>query len=336
MNTPYKVFVTDYAWPALNEELAILEPVGASLEYVSNYARETLLECAATADAIMTCWHPVPEEALRAASRCKVVNRYGIGLDNIPVALATELGMLVTNVPDFCLDELTDQVMAYILAFARQLPALDANVKAGRWKRETDFPIHRLRGQTLGLVGFGNTARRLAPKAAALGLEILAFTPRLQEAQLLPGVARAASLHDLLRQSDYVSIHAPLHPETERLFNAQAFKAMKKSAVLINTARGAIVDEDALQAALAAGDIAGVALDVRVAEPPSQPAPWQAHPHVLMTPHSAFYSEEALQELARKGAQNVADALCNRIPKYLVNPAVLERDNCRLDRSACG
>ncbi len=330
MDTSFKVFVTDIVWPSLEEELKVLEPAGAILEYVPDYSREVLLDCVAEADAILTCWNQVPEEALYAAPRCKVIGRYGIGVDNIPVALATELGMLVTNVPDFCLDELTDQVMSYILAFARQLPELDARVKSGIWDRTTDFPIRRLRGQVLGLIGFGNTARALVPKAMAFGLQVLVYSPRTRTAQLPPGLVLASSLEELLSQSDYVSIHAPLTAETRNLLNAQAFRTMKESAVLINTARGPIVDETALQEALTKHEIAGAALDVLCHEPPDQPLPWQGHPHVLMTPHSAFYSLESLKELARKGAENVRLALQGKTPPYIINPEVMSSAQCRV------
>ncbi len=330
MNTSFKVFVTDIVWPSLAEELSVLEPVGAVLEYMPVYAPEMLLDCVADADAILTCWNQVPAEALYAAPKCKVIGRYGIGVDNIPVALATDLGMLVTNVPDFCLDELTDQVMAYILACARQLPELDARVKAGTWDRTTDFPIRRLRGQVLGLIGFGNTARALVPKAQAFGLQVLVYTPRLKAARLPSGVALAASLDELLSCADYVSVHTPLTPETHNLIDARAFRIMKARAILINTARGPIVDETALHEALSQREIAGAALDVLCHEPPDQPIPWRDHPNVLLTPHSAFYSLESLRELARKGAENVALVLQGKAPAHVVNPEVMSSAHCRV------
>ncbi len=333
MDTLFKVFVTDIVWPTLEEELQVLEPVGAVLEYMPAYSQEVLLERVTEADAILTCWHQIPEAALHAAHKCKVIGRYGIGVDNIPVALATELGILVTNVPDFCLDELTDQVMAYVLAFARQLPVLDARVKSGQWDRTTDFPIRRLRGQVLGLIGFGHTARTLVPKAQAFGLQVQVYTPRLQANRLPPDVTQATSLEELLARADYVSIHTPLTAETRGLLGARAFRTMKSSAVLINTARGPIVDEAALHEALNRNEIAGAALDVLCHEPPVKPIPWRMHPNVLLTPHSAFYSLEALQELARKGARNVSLVLQGKLPSHLVNPEVLTRPCCRVPRT---
>lgn len=328
--TPLKVFVTDFAWPSLERELAVLEPLGAYLEWLPEYSHLSLLEAVSTADAILTCWAQVPEDALHAAQKCKVIGRYGIGLDNIPVELATDLGILVTNVPQFCQDELSDQVLGYVLAQARQISVLNNRVKSGEWDRSTFLPMRRLRGQTLGLVGFGSSAKALVPKATALGLRILAHTPRLRERDLLPGVELAPSIQDLLQQSDYVSLHAPLTHETHNLIDREAFDCMKASAVLINTSRGGLVDEMALQEALENKTIAGACLDVLVEEPPSGVLPWSKNPNVLLTPHSAFLSEESLQELACKGATNVAQVLSGQRPMNLVNPEVLDRMNCRL------
>ena len=333
MNIPFKVFVTDFVWPSLDVELSVLKPVGAYLEWLPEYTEENLLDAVSSADAILTCWNQVPEAALHTAAHCRVVGRYGIGLDNIPVELATKLGILVTNVPQFCQDELSDQVMAFILAHARQITVLNDRVKAGLWDRVTDPPMHRLRGQTLGLVGFGSSARALVPKAAAFGLRILAYTPRLQQNQLLPGVELAPSLQELLKQADYVSLHAPSTQETFQLIDAAALRCMKNSAVLINISRGSLVDEEALREALGNNDIGGAGLDVLVTEPPIGPIPWCDHPNVMMTPHSAFLSEESLQELAYKGAENVAQVLLGQRPANLVNPEVLDQDNCRLHLS---
>ncbi len=330
METLFKVFVTDIVWPSLEEELKTLEPIGAILEYIPSYSPQMLLDSVADADAILTCWNQIPEAALQVASKCKVIGRYGIGVDNIPVKLATKLGMFVTNVPDFCLDELSDQVMAYVLAFARQLLELDGRVKSGVWDRETEFPIRRLRGQVLGLVGFGHTARAVVPKAKAFGLKLLVHTPRLHSSQLPEGVTLASSLDELLACSDYVSIHAPLTEETEGLMGAKSFRTMKKSAILINTSRGPIIDEKALNAALENQEIAGAAIDVLSVEPPVQPIPWRNQPNVLLTPHSAFYSRESLKELARKGAENVSLVLQGKRPTHLVNPEVIATPQCRV------
>ena len=329
MSPQFKVYVTDIGWPSLAAELEVLDPLNAVLEIAPDCTDQQMAEYARDADALMTCWRTIPPDVVSAAEQCRVICRYGIGLDNIPVALATELGIVVANVPDFCLDELTDQVMAGILALSRQLPALDASVKRGKWSRDTAVPLRQLRGQTLGLLGFGNTARNLVPKAQAFGLNVLAYTPRLAATDLPAGVGLAPSFRDLLETADWLSIHAPLTSETAGLFDDRAFAAMKDSAVLINTSRGAIIDEPALNRALMSGSIAGAVLDVLTTEPPAD-IPWRDHPNVLMTPHSAFLSEESLRTLATRTAQNVASVLMGRVPDSVVNPEVLDRDNCRI------
>lgn len=330
MSPQFKVYVTDIGWPSLAAELEVLDPLDAVLEIAPDCTDTQMVEYVRDADAIMTCWRTIPPDVVAAAEQCRVITRYGIGLDNIPVDLATELGILVVNVPDFCLDELTDQVMAGILALNRQLPALDASVKRGEWSRDTAVPLRLLRGQTLGLLGFGNTARHLVPKAQVFGLHVVAYTPRLRATDLPEGVVPALSFAELLERSDWLSIHAPLTSETEGLFDDQAFKTMKDTAVLINTSRGAIIDEPALNRALMSGSIAGAVLDVLTTEPPAADIPWRDHPNVIMTPHSAFLSAESLQTLATRTAQNVASVLLGRVPVSVVNPEVLERDNCRM------
>ncbi len=330
MSPQFKVYVTDIGWPSLAAELEVLDPLDAILEIAPGCSDKQMADHVQDADAIMTCWRTIPPEVVSAAEQCRVIARYGIGLDNIPVALATELGIVVANVPDFCLDELTDQVMAGILALSRQLPALDASVKRGEWTRNTAVPLRQLRGQTLGLLGFGNTARHLVPKAQAFGLKVLAYTPRLAAADLPDGVVLAQSFQNLLERSDWLSIHAPLTADTTGLFDDRAFATMKESAVLINTSRGAIIDEPALNRALTCGSIAGAVLDVLTTEPPASDIPWRNHPNVLMTPHSAFLSEESLQTLAARTAHNVASVLQGHVPDSVVNPEVLDQDNCRI------
>ncbi len=326
----YHVLITDYAWPSLDVERAVLAAVDAEPIVAETGAPEELLALAPQADAILTCWKPVPPAVLDAATHCVMVSRYGIGLDNIPVAHATKLGMVVTNVPDFCLEEVSDHVMALLLASARQLFPLTGATRQGRWERTTPQPIPRLRGKTLGLIGYGNIAHALVPKALGFGMRIIAFTPRLPADALSPFGEATNDLEYLLREADYVSIHAPLTDETRGLIDARALRLMKPTAVLINTARGAIIDEDALVQALREGWIAGAALDVLSQEPPPPDHPLLTLENVIITPHAAFYSETAIEELARKAAQNVVQVLQGRVPRSIVNPEVLEQENCRV------
>jgi D-3-phosphoglycerate dehydrogenase len=329
----FHVLVTDYAWPSLEIERRILGEVDAGLLVAERGDEAELLQLAPRADAILTCWKQVPVPVLEAAPRCLVVSRYGIGLDNIPVEQATRLGILVTNVPDFCLDEVSDHTMALLLACARRVVRFAGATRDGVWNLDAGRPMPRLRGQTLGLIGYGNIAQALIPKARGFGLQILAYTPRLRADALEPFGAVTNELEVLLNQADYVSIHAPLTDETRGLINAKTLRQMKPTAYLINTSRGAIIDEGALHQALVEGWIAGAALDVLAQEPPDPDNPLLRLDNAIITPHAAFYSETAIDELEAKAAGRVAQVLRGERPSNIVNPAVLQQDNCRLKSS---
>ncbi len=325
-----RILITDYAWPDLEIEKEVLSAVGGEIMVAGEGTPGEIIALAPQADAILTCWKDVPAEALEIAPNCSVVSRYGIGLDNIPIGRATELGMLVTNVPDFCLEEVSDHVMTLLLATARQLLPLARTPERSGWTRETPRPIPRVRGQTLGLIGFGNIARALVPKALGFGLRVVAFTPRLRSEDAPDGVEVTNDLGQMLSESDYVSIHCPLTEETAHIIDDAAIARMKSSALLINTSRGGVIDEEALIRALKEGRIAGAALDVTDPEPPAADNPLLSLENVIVTPHAAFYSVAATAELARKAAENVVTVLRGEVPRNLVNAEVLGRENCRL------
>ncbi|MBX3015338.1 MAG: C-terminal binding protein [Caldilineaceae bacterium] len=328
----FTVLVTDYAWPTLAIEQAIFDQVGATLLVAQSGDEAELVRLAPQADAILTCWKQVTPAVVDAAIRCRHISRYGVGLDNIAVARATEQGIVVTNVPDFCVEEVSDHAMALLLACARGIVGFAQTTQAGRWDNKGQGVLPRLRGQTLGLVGFGNSARALLPKAHGFGLRVIAYTPRIA-ADALSTPDRATQDFDLLlRESDYISIHAPLTEATRHLFNEQALRAMKPTAYLINTARGAIIDEAALFNALEQGWLAGAALDVLTQEPPVPTHPLLRRSDVFVTPHAAFYSGTATEELAHKAACHVAQTLRGEEPQQIVNPQVLTQANCRLLR----
>lgn len=324
------VLITDYAWPSLDRERAILEPLDINLLVAESGDEAELIALAPQADAILTCWQRVTSAVLDAATKCVHVSRYGVGLDNIAVDHATQLGIVVTNVPDFCVEEVSDHAMALLLACARQVVGFAGETRTGTWDNTAQGTLPRLRGQTLGLIGFGNSARALYPKAKGVGLRVIAYTPRLAPDTLpLPDIA-TTDLDLLLHESDYISLHAPLTPETQGLINATTLAKMKPSAYLINTARGALIDETALVAALHKGTIAGAALDVLSQEPPDPANPLLHLENVIVTPHAAFYSSAAIAELAEKAAHHVAQSLQGQRPDHVVNGMVLEQGNCRL------
>jgi len=321
---PLKVLETDYAWPDVEIERGILAQHGIELIVAGRAKNERteqeLAALAADCDGIMTNWAQVPESVIAAAQNCRIVARLGIGLDNIDVDYCTRRGIVVTNVPDYCLTEVAEHALALLLGLARKIGFYHHQTQSGGYDLSAGGPMFRLEGQTLGIVGLGAIGRRLAQKARGLGLEVIASSR--SQSDPMTGV-RWASLDEVFQQSDFVSLHVPLTPETKHLVNAERLARMKPTAYLINTARGGLVDHPALAAALAAGQLAGAALDVQDPEPPDVSVPPYNDPRVIVTPHAAFVSEESLRDLRRRTATQVADRLSGRVPAHVVNPEVL-------------
>lgn len=319
-NMHSKVLLTDYAWPDLTIEHEVLTSYGIELVVAPNNKLATLIDLAHDADAIMTNWADVPAQLIDAAPRCRIIARLGIGLDNIDVRDATQRGIPVTNVPDYCLTEVAEHTLALLLALARKIHVYVDNARAGRYDLPAGFPLRRIEGRTLGIIGFGKIGRRVAEKAACLGLKILAFNR--SEKELPRGVAWA-DFDDLLRSSDFVSLHLPVTPESRHMIGARQLALMKPTAFLINTARGGLVDHAALAGALANNRLAGAALDVQDREPPDLSQPPYNDPRVIVTPHAAFYSEESVAALRRRVANQVGQRLAGSRPENVVNPQVL-------------
>ncbi|MCC7354084.1 MAG: C-terminal binding protein [Anaerolineae bacterium] len=326
----YRVLVTDYVWPSLDMERETLARVDAELLVAPTGQEAELRALAPEADAILTCFKRVSAETIAAAPRCLVISRYGVGVDNMDVAAATAHGIVVTNVPDYCVDEVSDHTLALLLCAARRVMVYDRSVRDGAWDARIAMPIPRLRGLTLGIIGYGRIGRAVARKAAAFGLQILVSDPgtTAEEAER-EGVA-VADMDTLLREADFVTLHAPLTAATQNLLGEEAVRKMKPTAWLVNTARGGLVDTAALAAALREGRLGGAALDVLPQEPLPAGDPLRLLPNVILTPHVAFYSEGSLQELEAKAAEHVAQVLRGEVPTNVVNPAVLRQANLRL------
>ena len=316
----YSVLLTDYAWPDLEIERTILAEYDAELVVAPDREIGTLIHLARDADAIMTNWSDVPATLIDAAPRCRIIARLGIGLDNIDVRHATQRGIPVTNVPDYCLTEVAEHTMALLLALARKIGVFHANSRNGRYDLSAGFPLRRIEGQTLGIVGLGQIGRRVAEKAHSLGLNVIAFNR--SQPQPPPGVSWA-SFRDLLSQSDFVSLHVPLTDETRNMVGVRELALMKPTAFLINTARGGLIDHAALAEALTDCRVAGAALDVQDREPPDLSQPPYNDPRVIVTPHAAFYSTESVDELRRRVAHQVGVRLTGGRPENVVNPEVL-------------
>ena len=312
------IAVTDSPFPSLDPAKAALARIDPELRVANSASAEDILAVGRDADAILVTYAKLPGDLLRQLRRCKAIGRFGLGVDNIDIAAAAELGITVTYVPDYCMQEVSDHAMALLLALARKVPQSNALVQAGRWDMPAVVPIHRLAGRVLGLVGFGNIPRALAPKAKAFGLRVVAHDPNVSQQALAAVGVESMSFDRLLEISDFVSIHAPLLPVTRGLFNAEVFGKMKQGAYLINTARGPLVDEDALLAALDSAWLAGAALDVVAVEPLPKESRLIGRDNVILTPHTGFYSVEALDELQTKCAADVARVLSSETPVYPV------------------
>jgi D-3-phosphoglycerate dehydrogenase len=314
----FLIAVTDSPFPSLDPAKAALARVDPELRMAKSASAEDILAAARDADAILVTYAKLPGELLRQLTRCKAIGRFGLGVDNIDIPAAAALGISVTYVPDYCMQEVSDHAMALLLATARKVPLSNKLVQSGRWEVPPIVPIHRLSGRVLGLVGFGNIPRALAPKARAFGLRVVTHDPYVSPDVLSAAGVDGVSFDRLLEMSDFVSIHAPLMPATRGLFNADVFHKMKKGAVLINTARGPLVDEAALIAALDTGQLGGAALDVVTTEPLTKDSKLLGRDNVILTPHTAFYSVEALEELQTKCAADVARVLSGEQPVYPV------------------
>ena len=318
------VAVTDHVFPDLDQEREILTRAGHELRFERNaVSTEEVTAAVAGADAVLNCYAKMPSEVIRTLDRCRVIARYGIGLDTIDLDAANERGIVVTNVPDYCIDEVSDHALSLALALARGVTLLDRRVRTGSWTPTDARPLHRIRGRTFGLVGFGRIARALAVKAGALGYQVVATDPYVGDDTVRNERVEPLSFAELLERADVVSIHVPLTDESHHLIGSEALAKMKPHAILVNTSRGPLVDTAALRDALASGHLGGAALDVLEQEPPTPDEPLLQRDDVVVTPHAGFYSEESVGELQRKAVDQVVDALAGRRPPYAVNADVV-------------
>ena len=317
----YLVAVADSVFPNLDPATQVLSAIGAELQLAADSTPESVMKVAAGADAVLVTYAKINGDMIRQMKKVRIISRFGIGVDNVDLDAATQAGIVVTKVPDYCIDEVSDHAMALLLSAVRKIPMATDQVHAGTWKMPNFVPIHRLRGSVLGLVGFGRIPQLVAPKAKSFGLRVVAYDPFIPKEVFAKAGVEQVDFPQLLKISDYVSIHSPLTPETKGLFNADAFKQMKQGSYVVNTARGPIIDEVALAAAIDSGHIAGAALDVMTNEPPVN-SPLIGKRNVIITPHTSFYSDESLVELQTKASQEVANVLTGKPARNPVNEVV--------------
>jgi D-3-phosphoglycerate dehydrogenase len=316
------VAVADSVFPNLDLARAVVARAGAELRLAAQPTPDAILAVAKDADAMLVTYAKINGDMIRQMTKCKIISRFGIGVDNVDIDAATKQGIVVTKVPDYCIDEVSDHAMALLLSLVRKIPFSSARAHAGRWEMPAVTPIHRLRGTVLGLVGFGRIPQLVAPKAKAFGMRVMAYDPYVSLNVMEQAGVERLEFPELLRISDYISIHSPLLPETHHLFSDAVFAQMKTGAVIVNTSRGPVVDEAALARALDSKQLAGAALDVLEQEPPVS-SPLFGRDNVILTPHTSFYSVESLEELQTKAAEEVVRVLSGQPPRNPVNPDAL-------------
>jgi D-3-phosphoglycerate dehydrogenase len=316
----FRVMVTDDRYGTYAEEGAVLNEIGATLQVRNLASEEEAMATLPQADGILVNLFHLSARIIEGLARCKVISRYGVGYDNVDVEAATRRGIWVARVPDYCYQDVSDHALALLLACVRKIAYKDRKIREGKWNLHQDQPCHRIEGRTLGLIGYGAIARLLHRKVAGFGLaRVLATDPYVDPASIAEAGAASVDLATLLRESDFVSVHAPLSPETRGLIGQKEIAQMKPSAILINTSRGPILDEQALAAALRSGRIAAAGLDVFESEPLPPASPLRNLDTATITDHAAWYSEESMAELKTKAARNVAAVLAGGEPAYPVN-----------------
>lgn len=319
------ILVTDHPAPTTEIEARLVSQIGGELRAAITDDEGELVALAADADAILTCFRKVTPAVVAAAPRLRVIGRYGVGVDNIAVDAASARGILVTNVPVYCVEEVADHAMALLLALARGTAVYDASVRAGEWDIAIGMPLHRLRGRNLGVVGFGQIGQAVLTRAKAFGMNVLVADRSASALEVAAHGAELTDLDDLLRRSDAVSLHVPLNESTRQLLDARRLALMKPHSVLINCARGAVVDLAALAAALRSGRLGGAGIDVFDPERLPTDHPLIGLRNTVLTPHVAFYSEESIADLQTRATQNVIDVLLDRMPANVVNAAAVNR-----------
>ncbi len=332
----FKAVVTFYVPGVVPAHDQLLIELGAEVEKTFCATEEELVSACSEADGIIalgiriTPGYVFSTRVIENLNKCRVIALTGIGYDNVDIAAATEKGICVANNPYYCLEEVSDHAMALILACARKFYKLLPDTKTGKWSTQGDYlnalkPLHRLPGQTLGLIGFGNIARTLAPKAKAFGFRIIVYAPHVPRTLFQTFEVEPVEFDRLLEESDFVSMHTALTSENRHMMGLEQFKRMKPTAYFINTARGELVDERALYTALSEGLIAGAGLDVLELEPPDRDDPLLELDNVLITGHFAYYSEESREELFRWPWEEVARVLQGEWPQGLINAQVKEK-----------
>lgn len=320
-----RILITDHRFPGVEEELRAAQAAGAELTVAQITDENQLIEACQEVDAVMTVRAPITKRVIAAMRHCRIIVRYGIGVDNVDIPAATARGIMVANVPDYCVDEVSDHALTLLLMLSRQALPATRLAREDKWVTSRMPPLHRLKGQVCGLFGAGKIGSLLATKATALGMQVIVHDPYLDEARANALRLQKVTWETLIASSDFISIHAPLTATTRHVFNEATFAAMKPSAFLINTARGELIDESQLIHAIDSGVIAGAGLDVLESETVVTPLRLALvnHPKIIVTPHTAWLSEEARKSLQQRAIAQVLACFRGERPYSVLNPEVI-------------
>jgi len=313
---PFRVVITDCDHGSIEEEKAEFSQMRAELMLAQVQEEKDVIRVCRDADGILNQYAFLTQKVLESLPKCQVISRYGVGVDSVDLKAATGLGIIVANVPDYCMDEVASQTIAMILTLTRKTAFFDRKVKSGEWDFRLGIPIRRIGGKTLGLIGCGKIGLEVARRISAFGVKVMTFDPYLKKA---PEGIELKDFDTVLKESDFISVHCPLNDSTRHLIGEKEFKKMEKKPILLNTSRGPIVDEKALIQALREGLLSGAGLDVLEKEPPDAQSPLLKMENVVLSPHVSFYSVESISELKRRTAKNVADVLAGKWPGSVVN-----------------
>ncbi|MEO7588826.1 MAG: C-terminal binding protein [Arachnia sp.] len=318
-----RIVITECDHDSFDLEEQVARNAGASLVLTQSRSDAELVANAAGADGIVVQYASITADVMDALPNLRVIGRYGVGVDSVDVAAATERGIAVCNVPDYGTESVSDHAIGLTLAAARGVARLDRGVREGSFDLVAVRPLHQIAGRTFGVVGMGLIGTATARKAAGLGYRVIGHDVASAPGSTSRGGVPMVSLVELLEQSHVVSLHTPLNEVTRGMIGRSEFAAMRSDAILVNTSRGAVVDSDALVDALATGAIQGAAIDVHESEPLSPGHPLMDFDSVVLTPHLAWYSEESYEELKRRTVENVVDVCAGRAPRNIINPEVL-------------
>ncbi|NIS59260.1 MAG: C-terminal binding protein [Proteobacteria bacterium] len=321
-----KVVIIDCDHGSIEEERAVFSKFEGDLEWAQITGEEEIVARCHDADGLINQYAPLTKRLLERLPRCKVISRYGVGVDGIDLSAATELGIIIANVPGYCAGEVADHTLAVFLSLVRKVNYLDQSIRSGTWDFRIAIPIHRLEGMIYGIVGCGNIGKAVARRIPAFGLRVIGHDPYVTEAEGIELV----SLERLLVESDFISIHCSLTESSYHLFGRDEFRVMERRPLIMNLSRGAVVDEAALIEALEREWISGAALDVLEKEPPDTRNPLMKRDNVVLTPHIGFYSEESKSELKRRAAENVSSVLTGKLPDSVVNTEVVGKSRAGL------